>query len=210
MKNYLLFLTAFILFTKVHAQADSTAAVVSLVSLSSFQAQPVDRVILLKWSIEQSEDYKGFDIERSEDGVNFIKIGSKLAISKSRNADYDFVDATPRRNALLRYRLKLISKDGFVSYSDLRETKAADPMLTVRLKQNPVRNNIDIELNALSAKQASIAVVSQAGQQMTSQTFRLSSGVNQLSISSQSLLQGLYQLVVETGNERKIISFIKE
>ena len=201
---------AFICFTKSQAQSDSTTALVSTLPVSSFQAQPVDRVILLKWSLEQSEEYKSFDIERSEDGVNFVKIGSKLAISKNTNADYDFVDATPKRNALLRYRIKLISKDGYITYSDLREAKAPDSQLFVRLKQNPVRNNVEVELNALSAKQASVTIVSQAGQQITSQTFRLSSGTNQFSLPSQSLLQGLYQLVVEAGSERKIISFIKE
>ena len=201
---------AFICFTQLQAQSDTLASVTSTISIPSFQAQPVDRVIVLKWSLEQSEEYKSFDIERSDDGINFTKIGSKLAISKSSNADYDFVDATPKRNVLLRYRIKLISKDGFFTYSDFKETKAADPALTVRLKQNPVRNNIEVELNALAAKQVSVTIVSQAGQQMASQTFRLSSGTNQLSVSSQSLLQGLYQLVVEAGSERKIISFIKE
>lgn len=210
MKNCLLFLMAFICFTKMQAQSDTSIIVASPVPVPTFQAQPVDRVIVLKWSLEQSEEYKSFDIERSDDGINFIKIGSKLAISKRSNADYDFVDATPRRNVILRYRIKLISKDGFFSYSDFKETKAADPALTVRLKQNPVRNNVEVELNALSAKQASVTIVSQAGQQITSQTFRLSSGTNQLSLSSQTLLQGLYQLVVEAGSERKIISFIKE
>jgi hypothetical protein len=52
--------------------------------------------------------------------------------------------------------------------------------------------------------------VSQAGQQVASQTFRLTTGANHLSVSAQTMLQGLYQLVVEAGNERKVISFIKE
>ncbi|WP_162944886.1 T9SS type A sorting domain-containing protein [Flavisolibacter nicotianae] len=208
MKNCLLFLAAIFFLTESRAQSDT--AVVSPVPLTVFQVQAVDKVVLLKWSIQETEDFKSFDIERSEDGINFTKVGSKLAISKGSNADYDFVDATPKQNVSLRYRLKLISKDGISVYSDLKEARVSEMQIVVRLKQNPVRNNIEVELTAASARQASLTVVSQNGLQVATQTFRLSTGINQLSLSAQSLLQGLYQLVVEAGSERKTLSFIKE
>lgn len=217
MKKCLLILMAFFLLTRAGAQEDSvaaapldSAAVLPLDSVAFFQVQAVDKVILLKWAVTQSGDYKSFDIERADDGVHFFKVGSKLAISKGENESYDFVDATPKRNIGLRYRLKLISKDGFATYSVYRETKMGVEQLTVRLKQNPVRNTIDLELEASTAKQATVAVVSQAGQQVAVQTFRLTPGLNQLSLSTQSMLQGIYQLVVEAGTDRKTISFIKE
>jgi hypothetical protein len=209
MKKCMLTWMVFFLFAGSYAQEDSTLVLPSA-SLAFFQVQAVDKVVLLKWSVEQTEDLKSFDIERAEDGLHFNKIGSKLAISKSANQDYDFVDATPKKNTGLRYRLKLISKDGFVSYSDFKETKMQVEQLVVRLKQNPVRSSIDIEVNASAAQEASVAIVSQAGQQVASQTVRLSTGANQLSLSTQSLLQGIYRLVVDTGSERKTLSFIKE
>ena len=209
MKKCMLVLMAFFLLTRLGAQEDSVAAV-PVDSVAFFQVQAIDKVILLKWSVAQSEDYKSFDIERADDGVHFFKVGSKLAISKGENEAYDFVDATPKRNIDLRYRLKLISKDGFATYSTFRETKMLVEQLSVRLKQNPVRSTIDLELEAATAKQATVAVVSQAGQQVTLQTFRLTTGTNQLSLSTQSMLQGIYQLVVEAGTDRKIVSFIKE
>jgi hypothetical protein len=210
MKNYLLLAMASFLFTRTFAQEDTTTAAISLASLPLFQVQPVDKVVLLKWAVEYSEDFKCFEIERADKGDNFIKVGSKLAITKSSNSDYDFVDATPKRNVPLRYRLKLISKDGFVTYSSFKEVKVVDVQMVARLKQNPVRSTIDVELNSATTKQASVTIVSQSGQQVASQTFRLTTGVNQLSISAQLLLQGFYQLVVEAGNDRKVISFIKE
>ena len=198
-----------ILFAKIHAQEDSTTVLPSA-AVAFFQVQAVDRVVVLKWSVEQSEEFKCFDIERADDGLHFIKIGSKLAITKSADSDYDFVDATPKKDVSLRYRLKLISKDGFSSYSDFRETKLQADQFLLRLKQNPVRNTIDLEVNAFAAREASFSIVSQAGQPVSSQTVHLVAGVNQLSLSTQNLLQGLYRLVVDAGTERKTISFIKE
>jgi len=209
MKKCLLILLAFLLFARSFAQEDSAAAVPAAL-LAFFQVQAIDKVVLVRWSVEQSEDFKSFDIERAEDGLHFVKIGSKLAISKSTNEDYDFVDATPRKNTGLRYRLKLISKDGVVSYSDFRETKMPVDQFAVRLKQNPVRNSIEIEISSFAAREASVTIVSQGGQQVASQTVRLSTGSNQLSLSTQSLLQGIYRLVVDAGTERKTLSFIKE
>lgn len=209
MKKCLLFLIAVLLVTALQAQEDSIAAPIQK-SLLSFRVESVEKVVLLKWAIEEGWQYKSFDIERTDDGVTFTKVGSRLGISRNSEGGYDFVDATPRRNISLRYRLKFISTDGHIAYSDSKETKVTDAPWSVRLKQNPVRSGIELEIEASAAKQATVVVVSNAGQQVASQTFRLTAGKNGLSLSSQGMLQGLYQLIVEVGNERKTISIIKE
>lgn len=209
MKKCLLILLGFFLVITSDGQEDSTGKP-PFASLAYFQVQAVDNVVLLKWSFEQSDELKSFDIERSEDSLHFIKIGSRLAISKNASEDYDFVDATPGKDNSLYYRLKLISKDGFASYSMSKEVKPVAEKLTVRLLQNPVRSSIDFEVTALAAKQVSVAVVSHAGLQVASKTVQLLSGKNQYSLSAQTLSQGIYRLVVDAGTERKTISFVKE
>lgn len=213
MKNCLAILFFFILFTSVKAQTDSTGNDTMQVAAPdlNFDVQAVDKVILLKWTVAFSDDLKGFDIERAENGdENFVKVGSKLAISKSSDADYDFVDATPKRNVLLRYRLKLISQNGSFSYSDFREAKLPDATFSARLKQNPVRNNLEIELVSATVRPATVIVIANSGQQIASQTFRLTEGANQFSISANNFPAGLYQLAIEAGTDRKTIPFIKE
>lgn len=209
MKKYMLFITAILLYTATYAQEDSTV-VPAQNSLLSFQVQAVEKVVVLKWTIEEGWAYKSFEVERSDDGINFKKVGSRLGISKNSEGGFDFVDATPIKGAALQYRLKLISTDGIVAYSENKEAKVAAIQWSVRLKQNPVRNNIEFEIDAAKAEQAAVAVVSNAGQQIITQTFRLSAGKNGLTLSSQGMQQGIYQLIVQTGNERKTISFIKE
>src|SRR5688500_18443760 len=168
MKNCLAILFLLTLFTSIDAQSDST--VIDTVPIAApdlnFDVEAVDKIVLLKWNVAFSDDLKGFDIERSENGEeNFVKVGSKLAISKSSNAEYDFVDATPKRNVLLRYRLKMISQNGSFSYSDFRETKLPDATFTAKLKQNPVRNNLELELVSATANPATVMVIAISGQQ---------------------------------------------
>jgi hypothetical protein len=210
MKNCLAFLLTLSLFTSLRAQTDSTDTIAAAPSFD-FEVMAVDKVVLLKWTLAYSEDLKGFDIERAESGDNnFIKVGSKLAISKGSDAQYDFVDATPKRNVALRYRLKLIAQNGSVSYSDFRETRLPDALFTVRLKQNPVRNNLELELVTTTARQATVVVIANSGQQVATQIFRLVEGANQFSLPASSFPPGMYQLAVEAGVERKTIPFIKE
>lgn len=210
MKKLLLFLVATVALIQSYAQADTAVVASPSAALSFFHVQAVDKVVLLKWSVEQTDEYKSFDIERAEGGSEFLKVGSKLAISRSTNADYDFVDATPKQNTPLRYRLKLISKDGSISYSHLQETTIAGPQLMVRLKQNPVRGNVELELNAPLAKKAIVAIVSANGQPLLSQPLRLSAGLNTLSLPAQAYLPGVYRLAIVAGDEQKTILFIKE
>jgi hypothetical protein len=209
MKKCLLSLLAFLLLSNTQAQEDSTAASPPG-SLLSFQVQAVEKIVLLKWIIEKGWEYKSFEIERANDGINFIKVGSRLGISKNSEGGFDFVDATPEKGTPLYYRLKMISIDGLVSYSENKETKIADVQWAVRLKQNPVRNAIELEIDAAKARQTSVAVVSNAGQQFITRTFRLTVGKTGLTLSSQELRPGLYQLIVQIGNDRKTMSFIKE
>jgi len=208
MKRSLLLLTAIILFATSYGQPDSAEN--RFKTVLYFQAQPLDKVVLLKWAVEQTGEYKAFDIERSENGSDFIKVGSRLAITKDNNSDYDFVDATPRRNVGLRYRIKLIYLNGTESFSELKEARVAESPINVLMKQNPVRSSIDLAVKALNFDQAVITIVSQVGQSVATHTVRLTNGVNHFTFPASSLLQGLYQMIVEAGGERKIISFIKE
>ncbi|HEY1022192.1 MAG TPA: hypothetical protein VGE06_07750, partial [Flavisolibacter sp.] len=166
MKNCLFLLLAICFFTAGQAQPDSTDTLAAPPAFD-LEVQAVDKVVLLKWTLAYSEDLKGFDIERAENGENnFVKVGSKLAISKGSDATYDFVDATPKRNVALRYRLKLIAQNGSISYSDFRETRLAEVSFSVRLKQNPIRENLEMEVVTTAAKQASIIVISTGGLQV--------------------------------------------
>ncbi|NTS41178.1 T9SS type A sorting domain-containing protein [Flavisolibacter sp. BT320] len=209
MKNYFFLFLALLFFIPGFAQPDTTETL-PLAEMVTFNAKAVDKVVVLKWSVPYSEEFKSFDIERAEDEGEFVKVGSKLAITKSSDAEYDFVDATPRRNHLLRYRLKLIAQNGSVSYSGLQETRLPDETFTVRLKQNPVRDKVELELVTTTANQAAVVVIANSGQQMAAQNYRLSAGINQIMLPASLFPQGLYQLAIEASNQRKTISFIKE
>jgi hypothetical protein len=98
--------------------------------LLSFIAQPAENGVSLNWLTADEKNVSHFDIERSDDGVAFTKIGAVNAVSANSTNSYNYVDAAPQ-NGTNYYRLRMIDIDGRFEFSKT---------VSVRLnKTQPVR-----------------------------------------------------------------------
>ena len=176
----------------------------------SFKVGIVSKSVQLQWSVSSNEDAKAFEIERAEESGAYKKVGSKLAASRTGNEAYEFVDALPKMKTTFRYRVKIISKDGADVFSDVENTRIEDEALQCKLKQNPVRQQIQVEVISSERSNLQTSVYTAYGQKIKTEATKLFAGTNLISISSQNLLPGLHRLVLESGSERKVISFVKE
>ena len=199
------------LLSNAFSQQDSAASPSFLPLLvMNFDAKVITQNVQLQWAVSNNEDVKGFEIECSVDGSPFQKIGGKLTTGKQGKVGYDFVDALPRKKASLSYRVKILAKDGTAVYSDVQSTRIEDAGLQCKLRQNPVQQTIDVEINLPTATAVQATVFTAYGQRVFSEAAKLSPGANLLSLSSQNLLPGLHRLVLESATERKVLSFVKE
>ena len=213
MKKATIFLCAlFIIFSKTFSQGDSLRTIHAFLPLQvmSIDAKVINQNIQLLWTVTSNEEARSFEVERSDDGGEYKKIGGRLPVASSGSASYEFVDAMPRKNISYSYRIKIIAKEGAPSYSELTAVKVADEIIRCKLKQNPVRNTIEAEVISANPASIQISVYTNYGQKVLSETAKLTAGINNLSFPSQNLLPGLHRLVLETGSERKVISFVKE
>lgn len=213
MKKTTIFLcTLFVILSKTFSQGDSVQTLPTILPLQvmNIDAKVINKNVQLLWTVSSNEDAKSFEVERADEGANYKKIGGKLSVGSSGIASYEFVDAMPKKNTAFSYRVKIIAKDGSYAYSDLQPAKVDDEIIRCKLKQNPVRNTIDAEVISAAAGNLQVSVYTGYGQKMLAETAKLTAGTNHLSFSSQNLLPGLHRLVLETGSERKVISFVKE
>lgn len=213
MKNPGFFLLAFLLVSITSfSQTDSTDTATALqpLKVTSFGAKAVNKNVQLIWQVSGNEDAKSFEVERAEEGGAYQKVGSKLATGRTGKADYEFVDALPRKNTALVYRLKVIDKDGLSSLSVEQSIRIGSETLQCFLKQNPVRASVDVEIVWVETGLAQASILTAYGQKALTEIVKLSAGKNQISLSSQDLLPGLHRLVIEAGGERKVLSFVKE
>jgi len=213
MKRTTIFLfTLLFLLNKSFSQDDTAQVLRTILPLKvmNIEANVVNKNVQLLWTVSSNEDARNFEIERADSGGEFKKVGGKLATVNNGEAAYEFVDAMPRKNVAFSYRVKINGKDGTTSFSELCFAKIGEELIQCKLKQNPVRNSIDAEVVSTEAANIQVSIFTNYGQKVLSETARLSTGINNLSFSSQNLLPGLHRLVLESGSERKVISFVKE
>lgn len=90
------------------------------VILSSFQGKLVEaNSVSLTWATTHEYNSSSFEIERSENGISWFKIGSVKSSGGERTVtNYSYSDRQPRPGKNL-YRLKQIDQDGKHTYSEV-------------------------------------------------------------------------------------------
>ncbi len=89
--------------------------------LMFFNAQQKNNQVVLTWQAALEYYFAGFEVERSLDNVNFIKVGY-IPPGQSAPQQYRFVDNTVK-NSLYYYRLKLLLANGDTRYSSVIKIK---------------------------------------------------------------------------------------
>jgi hypothetical protein len=81
-----------------------------------FTAQRKQNYSQLDWVTSREFNVDHFEIERSEDGIHFRKIGSTAAQNTTGTNNYRYNDHLPL-NGMAWYRIKSVDRDGQYSYS---------------------------------------------------------------------------------------------
>ncbi|RYY41949.1 MAG: hypothetical protein EOO06_21800, partial [Chitinophagaceae bacterium] len=83
-----------------------------------FTAQKEGKNARISWSVEQSQDYNAFEIERSTNGTVFEKIGNQTAAQNNGARNFNYTDVNIPAG-IVYYRIKVIEKDGNNFYTKI-------------------------------------------------------------------------------------------
>jgi hypothetical protein len=97
------------------ANASLLVSTVLPLNLLDFKAKKGGSGILLEWITENETGAKRFEIERSDDGVTFTRIGERFSKNLRSKTSYTYLDGHPF--SINYYRLKMIDEDGSHYYS---------------------------------------------------------------------------------------------
>jgi hypothetical protein len=87
------------------------------VEIIEFRAEPSPDKITLNWQTGQETNIVSFNVERSINNEDFIKVGE--VNPKGSNSSYEFVDESISRvNSIYYYRLKVANTSGTFQYSE--------------------------------------------------------------------------------------------
>ena len=170
------------------------------VSITTIEAVPVkNQYIQVRWTTVLEVNNQGFDVMRSEDGFNFVKVGYVNGHNNSTvTNNYTFDDKAVNSNKMYYYKLRQIDNDGKSS-----ETKIVNAMITGgaaltvgEFYPNPTNNKTSIDIFNVSDKEMTLKVYDMIGNLVHSETNHLIRGNNKMSIDMNNLADGNYSAVI--------------
>lgn len=173
----------------------------------NFEAEVLENKVLLKWLYNNSEDK--YIIERSVDGIEFKNISNEIINSENKN-EFTFIDEKPIEKAY--YRLKAITKNGEIKYSDskLVELNKSSKFYINKMYPNPFRDRFNVELYLGKEDVVEFILLDITGKQILKEKFTLFHGLNSINLDLETIKNGNYLLSI-VGKENVIKSkIIKE
>ncbi|MDA3615733.1 T9SS type A sorting domain-containing protein [Polluticaenibacter yanchengensis] len=168
------------------------------VNFMSFYALKASGASKLVWDVENDINNQYFEIERSEDGRNYSKIGSVNAKANGKSSNsYEFLDnGFQNANAAsVYYRIKQVDKDGAVTYSVIRTLKI-DKNALLNLFPNPVKSVTKLSFDSKTEYKASILVRDISGKIVLNKAVLVNKGVNNFDINLQNVAAGEYNVTL--------------
>lgn len=168
----------------------------------------------LAWKVQDQQQVKRFDIQRSEDGVRFRTIASVDNQSSSPTAAYSFQQANDGDGQARYYRIKLVNIDYSISYSSLlrlffAQTEGDDRFV---FYPNPVKEDLHIQVVAQRKGMLKADIYDASGRMVKSVFTSVNKGVNTVAVESLSAkITGFCLVVVQLENEviRKKIMLVR-
>jgi hypothetical protein len=146
-------------------------------NFSAFHGKLEDKKTMLDWQVLNNLQVKYFEIERSEDGINFETIDRvKKENFQSTIESYTYTDdVSGIYNRFVYYRIKLVNNNSVVSYSSIVNIKLSglSDEVRVNLSPNPVRDLVQLQIITPNTGMISVAFYDIAGNLVSSQRIEL-------------------------------------
>jgi hypothetical protein len=159
----------------------------------SFNGETDNEINYLRWVTETETNTDYFEVERSQDGINFESI-SLVKASKNSLTDkiYNYTDETPYIGQNY-YRIKLYNLDGSVEYSNIIVLNISKND-NYQIYPNPFDNTITYSYNNTRPEIINIEIINLLGQSIYN---KIETSTNKLVINLNDLIPGFYKIKIK-------------
>jgi len=172
-----------------------------------------NNTVLLNWTIIAEKQIDRFEIERSVNGVDFIKtttVNGPVVLQVQQN--FSATDDVANVNYdVIYYRLKVIGISGEMKYSNTISIKKNISKSEISILPNPAKQYIIIKIYADIAGQTLLCLIDNAGKIILREKQKLVKGFNNIQLDHMDRYNnGFYILKIEVNGKlttRKIIIY---
>lgn len=162
------------------------------VTFTGFDAKCSDKGTILTWSTATEQNSDRFEIERSDNGVDWYKIGSVAAAGNSNsNRSYQYLDL---KSGSAFYRLRQVDMDGRFITTNVKRTNCKAGQLDVVLYPIPAKENLTVVIKSDRAIRTDLRIVDMAGKVVRTIPTQINSGNNTINLNVSQLAAGQYIL----------------
>ena len=194
----------------------SNSMTVLPVVITSFTGRRANETTVLSWATQSESNTDHFDIERSIDGITWTKAGQVTAAdNNSVPLSYQYIDAVSMQpDSRLYYRLKLVSKDGQYTYSNVVLVEINDNTVvvaqTLKIAPNPVGSVLQVICTIPNNGPVEVQLQDMAGATLIRQKYTVNKGANILKLTGlNGLARGIYLVRVLQGGAVGVGKVIK-
>lgn len=202
---------------RLHGPGTSGGALpVTLVSLA---ATPIENTFIrVNWVTASEINNKGFEVQRSTDGVNFAPIGFTDAYgdgNASHIQNYAFDDRNVVANQVYYYRLRQVDKDetSHITRIVSASLNGVNPStITIgNFFPNPATNSSSLIVTSLKETEIRIQLFNNLSQIVTDEKIWIKPGMNTITLPLNTITEGVYQgiFTTEEGNVNRPIVVTK-
>jgi trimeric autotransporter adhesin len=170
----------------------------------AFNARAVNGHANLFWSTKnQQNEQLQFEIEKSIDGTNFIKIGALQGLKSANESNsYSFTDSALSAKSF--YRISLINAAGRKMYSRIIQLQNSNEFLVSNVTSY-FESGISLDVNVTTNSKVELALLNSSGNLVKSMSVKAYSGTNNFVLPDlSSLARGVY--VLQVRNADKIVA----
>lgn len=189
-------------FSSFGLHTTSPSGVVLPVELVFLTAYGVDNeFIQVDWTTATEINNDGFEIQRSENGIDFTTIGWVEGMGNSTNInDYSFEDFEVNKDLVYYYRLKQIDFDGAFEFSNIVSASLrGDGQFSVKVYPNPNQrgDNLNIDIYSDINTDATLNIYDMLGKVVFLDKLNLSKGKNTYHLKNSIVASGQYFVAIQ-------------
>jgi hypothetical protein len=172
----------------------------------SFEAEVATQSVALAWEIENEDGISSYQLERSENGENFLPIHERTAVGASAGQRYNWLDAHPLSGRNW-YRLRMIGSDGLSSFSEVRMVELPGTGLQASISPNPLRMGTPLQVKLSSAAEGEWQLYQLSDARLVRRGV-IAEMTDAFALPTTGLAAGAYALELHTSAGSQLLRFV--